>query len=74
MIYRTNEWHDLLEILIARRLSLGFTQAEVAERCGLKRTTLCNWEAGRYVPAAENLLAWIDGLRLDLTMTPWEEL
>jgi DNA-binding XRE family transcriptional regulator len=35
------------EVIAARRLKLGITQGELADRVGLARTSICNIEIGR---------------------------
>ncbi|MDP6166902.1 MAG: helix-turn-helix transcriptional regulator [Gammaproteobacteria bacterium] len=37
------------------RLALGFTEAQLARRIGVKKTTLINWESGKTAPRANRL-------------------
>lgn len=36
--------------LAAARVNAGLTQAEIAERMGVSRATIINWETGKVVP------------------------
>lgn len=36
--------------LAAARVNAGFTQEEIAEKLGVTRATIVNWEKGRVVP------------------------
>ena len=37
------------------RLALGYTEAQLARRIGVKKTTLINWESGKTAPRANRL-------------------
>ena len=45
-----------------------WTQRELAERLGVDRTSVANWETGGMWPAARNIPAIEDALGVDLSM------
>lgn len=66
---RVSSARDLgFEVRRARR-ARKMTQAELAERAGLRRTWVSRLEAGRENPTFGNLLAVLDALQLDLDLT-----
>ena len=66
---RVSSTRDLgFEVRRARR-ARKMTQAELAERAGLRRTWVSRLEAGRENPTFGNLLAVLDALQLDLDLT-----
>lgn len=40
-----------------RRKAKGLLQEDVAQACGVDRTTVTKWEAGLFLPRADKLLA-----------------
>jgi len=64
----------IIEKLVARRIELGLTQADVDD---LLNTTygLCGkWEAGIRTPHASSLGRWIDCLACTIDLVPLEDL
>ena len=43
--------------LAALRVNVGLTQEELANRCGVSKTTVISWEAGRSLPNVKRLPA-----------------
>lgn len=46
--------------LEAARVNAGLTQKEVAERMGVNRATIMNWESGKIVPKAAQFSMFCD--------------
>lgn len=61
----------LTEKLKTMRLSRGMTQADVAERAGVSRSTYSYWESGRNIPTLENVEALADAFNVPIS-TFWE--
>lgn len=55
------------ERLRVRRLQLGLTQEEAAERIGIKRDTYSRWEQGRNFPDIDHLRATQEAFGIELT-------
>ena len=54
------------EILRELRKKTGFTQIELAEKTGVSRSTVYDWESGKYPPTdANNIAALEDVFRLE---------
>lgn len=58
--------------LAAARVNAGLTQAEVAEKMGLSKQTIVNWENGRVIPkpAQMEMLGRIYNMPLDFIFLP----
>lgn len=59
--------------LKAARINAGFTQKQVAERLGISRYTLWNWESGKSFPNAMQimqLLQWYHVRYEDILFSP----
>lgn len=63
---KINRPDDLARIVRERRSALDLTQAEVAERAGVSRKWVYEFEAGKSTAALEQLLRVLDALDLDL--------
>lgn len=50
------------------RIKLGITQPMLAERLGVTRTTLANWEGGIRRPSHERLRTWAHELGADVNV------
>jgi transcriptional regulator with XRE-family HTH domain len=57
------------EIARARRVELGLTQQEVADRLGVKQPTVAAFERGGVSPNLESLRRYADALNCDLEVT-----
>jgi y4mF family transcriptional regulator len=68
MTMRIRSLHDLTAAVRGRRLQLGLSQAQLAERAGVSRAWVNEFESGK--PAAELrlVLAVVDALDLELTI------
>ena len=59
-----------------RRKELGMTQQDLADKCGLSKTTIFNYESGRFEPTMENIEILAKVLRVEkfelLTAEPIE--
>ncbi len=58
--------------LEAARVNAGFTQDEVAEKMGITRQTIINWEKGRVVPGIPEMemLSRLYNMPLDYISLP----
>jgi HTH-type transcriptional regulator/antitoxin HipB len=65
--------HDLAAAIRGRRTDLGMSQAELAERTGVSRKWIYEFEAGK--PAAELglLLRVLDALGLSIELAPSDQ-
>ena len=61
---------ELIEQLSARRLALGLSQTEVAERSGLTERSVRNVLGAQGNPQLSSLLAIADALGLELQLAP----
>jgi len=48
------------EIIKNLRKKTGFTQAELAEKTGVSRSTVYDWESGKYPPTDANNIAALE--------------
>jgi transcriptional regulator with XRE-family HTH domain len=51
-----------MDFLKTRRLALKWTQAKVAEACGVAQSTISEWESGKRRPEAEQFQKWCNVL------------
>lgn len=58
---------DLLDLLRSRRMELGWTQRDVAERLGTSQVSVCRWESGAADPQLATAVRWAAVLGLNLT-------
>lgn len=65
---RVNSINDFSAIIRGRRLSLGLTQAELADRAGMTRQSISLLEHGRAIPSFSVLLSLLDTLDLDMDL------
>jgi transcriptional regulator with XRE-family HTH domain len=61
-------------IIREARLRAGFSQYELAERCGRKRGVIARWEQGTVAPSLETLIELVRacGFDLPLELVPYE--
>ncbi|MFJ1644238.1 helix-turn-helix domain-containing protein [Streptomyces sp. NPDC088258] len=59
---------ELGQLVQARRIQLGLSQAELAERCGMKQPWICRFEGGGTVPTLPLLIRLAHALGADLTI------
>ncbi|MFE9097631.1 helix-turn-helix domain-containing protein [Streptomyces sp. NPDC007264] len=66
---------ELGQLVHDRRIQLGLSQAELAERCGMKQPQISRFEAGGTVPTLPLLrrLAHALGADLTISLTPHDE-
>lgn len=48
------------DLLAAERKRIGLTQEQLAERIGVGRASIQNWESGKHQPSASDLIALAD--------------
>ncbi|MGW2472828.1 helix-turn-helix domain-containing protein [Streptomyces sp. NPDC001665] len=67
--------YGLGRLVHERRTELGLSQAELAERCGMKQPQVSRFEAGGTIPTLPLLRRLADALGADLTisLTPHDE-
>jgi transcriptional regulator with XRE-family HTH domain len=66
---------DALTELVVRRVELGMTQAQVAEKAGVPQSTIARIESlNKGLPSLKSLVRYADavGVDLALTLTPRE--
>ena len=51
--------------IIAKRTEMGLTQTELAERCGLKKTTVSSWEQGLSSPDIDTIAILLKLFNMD---------
>ncbi|WP_406219849.1 helix-turn-helix domain-containing protein [Streptomyces decoyicus] len=66
---------ELGQLVQARRIQLGLSQAELAERCGMKQPQICRFEGGGTVPTLPLLrrLAHVLGADVTISLTPHDK-
>jgi transcriptional regulator with XRE-family HTH domain len=66
---------ELGRLVHDRRTELGLSQAELAERCGMKQPQISRFEAGGTVPTLPMLrrLAHALGADVSISLTPHDE-
>ncbi|MFZ4268690.1 helix-turn-helix domain-containing protein [Streptomyces arboris] len=60
--------HDLGQLVYDRRTALGLSQAELAERCGMKQPQISRIEGGGTMPTIPLLRRLARALDADLTI------
>lgn len=64
--------HQLSSAVRARRVSLGLSQAALADRAGVSRSWVNEFEAGKATAEIRAVLAVLAALALDLDLSPHE--
>src|SRR5688572_14841874 len=64
--------HALGNTIRRRRLDLGLSQSEIADRVGVSRKWIIDVERGKPTVALSHLLRLLDALDLDLLLAPRE--
>jgi transcriptional regulator with XRE-family HTH domain len=59
---------ELAAYMRRARLDSGLTQVQVAERMGVKQSTVSSWEIGVNEPGVETLTAWGDAIGAPLRL------
>lgn len=64
--------YALGNLIQARRVARGMTQADLADLCGVAHRTLSQWEAGTTEPGIEQLkrIAYFCDMSLSMFLTP----
>ena len=57
-----------------RRKMLGYTQADVARKCGIKQANYSRFESGHQLPTVDTLITILNALDLRLNITPSDEI
>lgn len=57
---------DSVDVVLEARRRAGVTQAELAERLGIARSTVARWEMRRTLPTYETLCAVAEACGLEL--------
>lgn len=52
------------ELMKNKRKELGMTQQELADKCGLSKTTIFNYESGKFEPTKENIKLLSEALNI----------
>ena len=52
-----------------RRKQLGISQGELAKRCGITQSSLCDIEQGRLVPSIETTIKIANALNIEIDTT-----
>ena len=69
----TKPLHPVVRALKQRRLDLGLTQREVAERIGVKQPCVSAWESGDRHPGLATIQKWANALDMALTVVPMDQ-
>ena len=64
--------HALANTVRRRRLDLGLSQSNLADRVGVSRKWIIDVERGKSTVALSHLLRLLDALELDLSVAPRE--
>ena len=56
-----------------RRKMLGYTQADVARKCGIKQANYSRFESGHQLPTVDTLITILKALDLRLNITPSDD-
>lgn len=56
-----------------RRKMLGYTQADVARKCGIKQANYSRFESGHQLPTVDTLITILNALDLRLNITPSDD-
>lgn len=67
------EAKQFIEMVVARRKSLGITQVMLAERVGTEQTRISEYERGAVTPGLEMALRMLDAVRLEAKFEPTAE-
>ncbi|RBQ21559.1 hypothetical protein DP939_02285 [Spongiactinospora rosea] len=59
--------HPVVQILMVRRHKLGLRQRDVADRMGVNRVIIAEWEIGKRDPRLSNLEAYAHALNLRIS-------
>lgn len=59
----------LIKELRRIRASRGISQAQIAEKIGTNRETVCGWENGASSPSLHWLRRWVQALGLTITLS-----
>ena len=62
--------YEFRSALIGARLQAKLTQAQLAERMGIKQSAIARLESGRQMPTLTTLLKLSEVLGVDFTVTP----
>lgn len=62
-------YYDVLQNLKAARKQLGLTQAQVADKANLPRTTISKVESGKYNPTVSTLMSIANALNKTLRIS-----
>lgn len=65
--YVRRRQRSLGKLIAQRREAMGLTNTQLAEIIGIRRSTLCNIEAGRQSIQLVNIPEWINALNIKLT-------
>jgi len=60
------------KVIKTRRLEMGFTQIQIAEKVGICGSSFSQLERGEYFPRLDNFVAILDVLRIDLIFIAFE--
>lgn len=61
-------FEEIMTSIKERRKSLGLTQLQLAEMCGIKQSNYSRMESGRQMPSLETLLNILSHLHLDIDL------
>jgi DNA-binding XRE family transcriptional regulator len=70
---RVHQEYQLILSLYQQRQSIGLSQLELSERCGISQQALSRLEREKHLPNLSTLIKLCDALGLQLTLTKKEE-
>lgn len=68
--YVMRDVDELIATLRKRRFSESKTQQDVADKAGMNRSSVTDYEAGKTHPGGFNLFLWAHALGFDIALIP----
>lgn len=64
---------DIAQTIYNRRVALGMTQKQLADKAGLNNVTVCDLECGRHLPRFDTLEMVLEALELRIVIEEVED-
>lgn len=66
----SDEMSGIIVKLIETRIEKGYTQRQIAEKCGLKQAAIARMESLKTIPRLDTLIRYASALGLTITLDP----